>query len=241
MKKIGLFLMFFSYTLTVSLAQQVSFALSFDPQTGTAQNAGKKWKIDPFKGSYLYLILQDDRLKDQPKAYFFIDKILPDGSVEEYDQKKIALVESKNWLAAKYTFDQEGTFDVIFLNAEKIELARDQVQIAFRSNITFAEQVDKDGFPINPRQVFSGQNNQDFFAFYKSSQPISNTQIVSCKIYKHDGMGYKTQVFEKEYKLAPSQQIAFFRLQMPTVGDYVFTIEDNETLEIRAKEFFKIK
>jgi|GEM_PF-2241224 hypothetical protein len=68
-----------------------------------------------------------------PKIYFFVDR-WTNGRFDEYDTKSSTLVNSSNWTAVQYSFNQAGAYRVQVLDADKKLLISKQLGVSIIEN-----------------------------------------------------------------------------------------------------------
>lgn len=230
-------ILFFLADMQFVFSQKISFVEKVD-SLGNTSVSKYSFQIDPIKGSVVYLIYDCSKPVMPPKAYFFIDKKELSGSYKEFDNQKVSIKDSiQQRVISTYLFTKEGSYKVLFANAEKKMLASAFLQIKFATNIVFCEQIDENERPQNYTNKFSLKPNLEIYSFLKLSKPI-NCSSISHQIYRYTGKNYTEQIFVGKFSVNPNWEYTYVKSSYTKIGKYkiIITSDTNKILGISYLE-----
>ncbi len=240
-KIVVIFVCCFFVWIEKSLSQQVFFCRQYHSEITYNElliSHSTAFKIDPIKGDSIFLIFSSPRYIPQPKIYVFIDKKNMQGKYEEFDNQRISIVESEQRIAVcKYLFTKEGTYKIIFANAEKKEMISAIISITFETNLIFCTQVDKNDYPIDYQTFYRVKNKNlfrlnantqiDVYAYLKLSKPIGSKDIF-LEIYQYDGKNYSYLIANNRFSINPAWEYTYFKTKFDKAGKYRVRIKDDK-------------
>ncbi|MBL1213543.1 MAG: hypothetical protein HND52_09300 [Ignavibacteriae bacterium] len=229
-------------------AQQVYFCESVD-DNGEPVNAKPQWKLDDGEVEVQILFDNGQEIITGSLWYLFVDKKY-EHTFEPFDSKTIRIDDDKTWLTYEYTFEEEGEYDIYFMDLNRNKLASKKIKIlkestvirkptptsqqrSFSSNyysgikLTYAERVISDK-PVNERDYTSlSKFNGEIYTYLKHYKPL-NTDTVYVEVwFKEPNWDEFSEFIEsKKYRINQYWYDTFFRYKFDKVGVYKFMIYD---------------
>jgi hypothetical protein len=222
-------------------AQGISFTNELD-STGRAGSVSRTWKIDPLKGSYVYLCYRAASPLPQAKLYVFVDREAGPGEFKEFDTKKVDLGQPRPWAALRYLFAEEGRYLVSFADPERQVLARDTIAVVYRTNLLFAEALG----PQNSRPLahaarfkLGRDGTKALYTYLLRSAPFQSRVLV-CEIYYYDGNGYDEKYAADRFTVQPYWKEAHFKHVFDKPGNYLVVVLDDQR-RVLGREYLSLE
>ena len=123
MKNLRLLLFVFLIFFSVNVFSQQVYICENVTSDGEPENAKPEWVLEDGEVEAEILFDNGNNLINLNFLYLFIDKKY-DGSFEPFDSKTIKIENEASWVSYRYTFKDDGEYDVYFMDLARASAER---------------------------------------------------------------------------------------------------------------------
>lgn len=173
------------------------------------------------------------------KGYFFIDKELPLGGFEVYENHKI-WIEDGTKIQKSLPFKEAGKYLITYANEQKKVLARDTVTIHAVNGVLFSEDVKNRRTPIGVSRKFypSETGLYRYYICVRSAYPLDTHQLIT-EIYQYKVGDYRKPISTATDYVNHEWKTVFFLGPMLKPGQYRLTVKKANG-ELFATGYFEL-